>query len=200
MLEEMGYNILDVRRPIRINNVDVSEVDAIVERDGQRYAVEIKAGRIDVNGIRQAYVNALLLGLKPLVVAKGFSDDSAAELARELGVEVIQLSDQYIVDAEELEIVVREAVEDVLVEALTPLLAPLNVGEEDLEILKLITESPTIMELSSKLGVKINEAAKLIERLRSNGVIPARMKDYRRIRLYAMLVLLGMNLRKCITK
>jgi len=80
--EEVGCNILDTMLLILIiNDADVSGVDAIVERSRQEYSTEIKAGGIDVNGIRRAYVNTLLLGPKPVVAAEGFDDNSVAEPA-----------------------------------------------------------------------------------------------------------------------
>ena len=73
-LEEMGYRIIETRKRIKIHGIEVSEIDAIVEdEDGNRYGVEIKAGRIDVTGIRQAYVNAIIASVKPMVIAKAVS-------------------------------------------------------------------------------------------------------------------------------
>jgi len=111
LLEELGFKVLETRHRVIVNGVEIGEVDVVAEDgEGTRWAVEVKAGKLDVNGIRQAYVNAVVLGLKPMVVCKGFADDAARQLAELLGVRVIQLSDVFLVEDEELELVVKEAV------------------------------------------------------------------------------------------
>ncbi|MEM4627646.1 MAG: hypothetical protein QXX37_05125, partial [Ignisphaera sp.] len=115
VLEELGYNVLEMRKKVVVNETVVGEVDAVVDDGtGQLFAVEIKAGKIDISGIRQAYVNSVILGMKPLVICKGFADDAAKELAEKLGVKIIQLSDIFLVESEELEIILREVVEDAI--------------------------------------------------------------------------------------
>jgi predicted RecB family endonuclease len=83
--------------------VEVGEVDILaVDGDGNTYAVEVKAGKIDISGIRQAYINAKLIGAKPLVIARGYAEEGARELARELGVEVVLLPDYVFLSVDDL--------------------------------------------------------------------------------------------------
>lgn len=94
LLPSLGLTPLAFRYKIIKEGVEVGEVDILARDDsGKLYAVEVKAGRIDVSGVRQAYVNALLAGARPLVVARGYADDAARKLAEELGVEVFLLPD-----------------------------------------------------------------------------------------------------------
>lgn len=184
-LEEHGYRVIDRNVSVKISDVDVSEVDAIVEdRDGVRYAVEVKAGKIDVNGIRQAYVNAELLGLKPLIIAKGFSDERAERLAEKLGVKVIQLSDYFLVNAEELEIIIREALEDTLNTILSILVSALKLGDEDIGLIEKIVESGDLREFAEKIGVKPGEAWEIINRFRGKGIIPQNARSFRDVKTY----------------
>ena len=111
-LESQGFEILRRRHRIFLNGVEVGEVDIIAERDGEVYAVEVKAGRADISAIRQAYVNATLLNAKPMIVCRGFANEEARELANRLGVEVVVLPDYALVTLEELENLVQAAVEN----------------------------------------------------------------------------------------
>ncbi|RLE73191.1 MAG: endonuclease, partial [Thermoprotei archaeon] len=91
ILEMLGYQILDRRRRIVKDEEEIGEVDIIAKRNGEMYAVEVKSGTISVSDIRQAYMNALFLGFKPLIIGRGISDEAAAITARELGVKYILL-------------------------------------------------------------------------------------------------------------
>ncbi|MFN7105366.1 MAG: restriction endonuclease [Pyrobaculum sp.] len=94
LLPSLGFTPKAVRYKIYREGVEVGEVDILaVDERGETYAIEVKAGRVDVSGIRQAYINARLLEARPLVIARGYADEGARELARELGVEVILLPD-----------------------------------------------------------------------------------------------------------
>ncbi len=196
-LEEQGYKILDTHHKIKIEGIEIGEVDAIVEdEEGNRYAVEIKAGRIDVTGIRQAYINAQLLGYKPLVIAKGFSDESAALLAEKLGVKVIQLSDYFLVESEELETLIKASIRSIIEEFLNALLIAKNLSPEEAEFLNTIAQSKNIKEAADKLNVSVEEIARKIKRLQNKGILSKRTKSFQEIRLYAQLLLLRENLRR----
>jgi predicted RecB family endonuclease len=196
-LEELGYKILDRNYKIKIEGVEVGEVDAIVENEnGEKYAVEIKAGNIDVNGIRQAYVNAQLLGYKPLIVAKGYSDESAEKLAEELGVKIYLLSDRFIVDAEELETIVYSSIKRTLQEILDTLTqAPIPAPEER-DFLEKLVESRTIKELAEKTRGDINEVARMIRRLQNRGILSRKTRNYTEIRFQAQLIILRERFRR----
>ncbi|MCD6300712.1 MAG: YraN family protein [Staphylothermus sp.] len=198
-LEEQGFRILDTHYKIKIEGVEIGEVDAIVEDEqGNKYAVEIKAGRIDVTGIRQAYVNAQLLGYKPLVVAKGFSDESAALLAEKLGVKVIQLSDYFLVESEELETLIKASIRSIIEEFLNALLTTKNLGPEETDFLITIAQSRNIKEVADKLGISVEEVARRIKRLQNKGILSKKIKSFQEIRFYAQLLLLRENMRKAL--
>ncbi|MCC6053108.1 MAG: recombinase RecB, partial [Desulfurococcaceae archaeon] len=47
VLEDMGFRIVETGKKIVINNTEIGEIDAIVEdQSGEKYAVEVKAGRL----------------------------------------------------------------------------------------------------------------------------------------------------------
>ncbi len=190
-LEELGYRVIETRKRIKIHGVEVAEIDAVVEDgEGNQYAVEIKAGRIDVTGIRQAYVNAVVAGLKPMVVAKGFADDSAAALAEELGVKVLQLSDYFLVEAEELELLIRGAFDNLIADMVSIMLSLKKPSPEELEFLRVVALEPTIADASRKLGKGIDDIVKKLRQLQNKGVLPKTTRSYRVLKLYASLVLL----------
>ncbi len=189
VLRSRGFIVVETHKKIIINNVEVGEVDIVARSpSGELYAVEVKSGRIDVTGVRQAYVNALLLGMKPLVICKGFADDAAKELAARLGVEVIQLSDVFLVDSEELEVIVREAVEEAFSEFVEVLLAsPSLPKQEHLKVMEAVATSSSPNEAASRLGMELHEMMKIVEELRSMGVIPRWAKKWSSIRRFAKL-------------
>lgn len=190
VLEELGYKVLETGKKIVINGVEIGEVDAIaIDQSGEQYAVEIKAGRIDVSGIRQAYVNALLVNCKPLVVSKGFSDDAAKELAERLNVKVIQLSDVFLVESEELYLVIREIIEETLTDYLEVFYGfnPV-IKQEHLQVLEAITRSPTISEAAERLGLDISGLAKKIDEMRRQGIIPRWATKYNTVKRVSQLI------------
>ena len=193
VLEEMGYRIIETHKRIVIGGVEIGEVDAVaLGPDGETYAVEVKAGRLDVTGVRQVYVNAKLLNAKPLAVAKGFADDAAKRLAEELGVKVIELSDVFLVDAEELENIVVDAVTDTVIEVLRILLDTRAMPRpQHLELLKAIAASPTIEDAARRLGVDTQAVANALAELRRTGLIPSwAARRWHRLRAIASLLLL----------
>jgi predicted RecB family endonuclease len=190
VLEEQGFRVLETNKKIVLNNIEVGEVDALVQdSEGSVYAVEVKAGRLDVSGVRQAYVNAMLANAKPLVVAKGFSDDSARELAERLGVRVILLSDVFLVESEELYSMMREAVEEALADYLEVLYGySTRVEGRDLEVLKAVSSSTDIAEAAGRLGLEPGELASRLNELKRRGVIPRWATRYTTVRRVAQVI------------
>lgn len=190
-LERQGFRIEEARKKIKVEGVEIGEVDAVaVSRNGVKYAVEVKAGRVDVTGIRQAYVNAVLLGLKPLVVAKGYADDSAAALAKELGVEVIELGDQYLVDAEELEVIVESAVQGFIRRILDVLVKDEPVPPQDLEVIDALARSRDIKEFADALKTSVENAMRHVRRIQAKGLLPEDTRSFNELKLYAQLTVL----------
>uniref|UniRef100_A0A7C4JM56 Recombinase RecB n=1 Tax=Staphylothermus marinus TaxID=2280 RepID=A0A7C4JM56_STAMA len=200
VLEKNGFRIIDRGAKIVINGIEVGEVDAIAEdSSGVRYAVEIKAGTIDINGIRQAYVNSQLLGYKPLIVAKGFADESAEILASNLGVKTLLLSDQFIIDAEELEVIVETAFWRIIENVLDMMFIERALEAEDEETLNAMVKSGTIKELAESLNCSIEEAVDRIRKLQDKNVLGRNTKNYQELRLQAKLILLNHKLNKLLT-
>jgi Predicted endonuclease (RecB family) len=140
-LESMGFKVVERKSKVIVDNVEVSDVDIVAERDGVRYAVEVKAGYVDVSSVRQAYVNSVLTGMRPLLVARGFSDESAVAVARRLGVEVITLPDQLYVNPDELYETVEAAVEEALDRVTRPLSMCGRLSKEQVRVLSAIASS-----------------------------------------------------------
>lgn len=133
LLSSLGFQILDKRVKVYLNGVEVGEVDLIaVDNNGQRYAIEVKSGKIDVTGVRQAYVNAILLNAKPMIIARGFSNDSAKILAENLGVKTIILDDVIVLRTDELKTVIKQAIYEILNELFEDLLKIPNIVDNDL--------------------------------------------------------------------
>lgn len=193
ILESLGYNIVDTHYKITITGVEIAETDAIAvdKNTGEKYAIEIKAGRIDVNGIRQALVNAMLIDAKPLIICRGYADEAARVLAEKLNIKVIELSDQFLVDADELENLVRIAIDEVIEKYVDLLFEPIHKLEsQHYEIIKAIAYSRNIAEASEKLGLNIKDLVGKIKELKENNIIPRNLKTYREIRRYLKIQLL----------
>ncbi len=159
-------------------------------KGGIRYAVEVKSGRLDVGGVRQAYVNALLMEAKPMVICRGFSDEGAEALAKELGVEVIELEDLLISDPEELRALIREEVRRAILEVVPSVLGirSLNLTDEEVRILEAIKTSNSFLEAASKLGVTPEELGNRLGELKSAGKVPKWVRGFDLLKEWASLI------------
>ncbi|HDI02499.1 MAG TPA: recombinase RecB, partial [Ignisphaera sp.] len=200
ILEQQGFQIVETHKKIIINGTEVGEVDIVArDKEGNIYAIEVKAGKIDVTGIRQAYVNAMLLNMKPMIVCKGYADDAARELAQKLGIPVIQLSDVFLVEDEELEIVVREAVEEALSNFFELLLTtPLELREEQKRILIALASSTTLQETAERLGMPLETLLKFLNEFRSLGIIPRWAKKWSSIKRIAQILVAKLTVKSTI--
>lgn len=187
VLEELGYRILEVHKRILLGESEVGEVDVLAEKGGRLYAVEVKAGLVDPSGVRQAYVNALLLNASPLIVARG-ADEGARILAERLGVELLILPDAVYAGIDDLYLAVREAVFDAVWELLSVFDRCGELAEGDLEILRALSGGETIRDAAETLGASEEEVARMIAGLRRRGLVPR--GNYRMVRLAARLLLL----------
>ena len=180
VLEELGYRIVETGKKIVLNNVEVGEIDILaMDNNGEIYAVEVKAGRLDVSGVRQAYINALLLNGKPMVICKGFADDSAHELADKLGVKVIELTDIFLVESEEIYTIMKEVVEETLTDYFEIFYGfNFEPRQEYMEILNAIYTSQSMEEAASKLNMNISNLAKKIEEMKKNDILPRWASKY----------------------
>ena len=161
ILEKLGFEVIDWRRRVFIKGERVAEVDLVVkDKEGKEYCVEVKAGRIGASDIKHAYANAKILNMEPIIVGKGFADKSAEVLAEKLGVNVVKLSDYYVLlDLETLDKVVRESLREEVINAFTQILELLlNPPTRYLNVLEVIAESETLKQAAEKAK---DEMAKL---------------------------------------
>ncbi len=190
VLRDMGFEVLERHHRIVVDGVEVGEVDILARsRNGELYAVEVKAGRVDVTALRQAYVNALLLGAKPMIIARGYADEAAEKLAEKLGVRVVNLSDVFLVDADELEEVVYESVSRALAELLEALSRIEALEPRYTRLLQAIAESSGLDEAAERLGVSVKELASMVAEARRKGVLPRSARSFQQLRGYARLAL-----------
>ncbi|MFN4045852.1 MAG: YraN family protein [Acidilobaceae archaeon] len=171
-LESQGFKVVDMHRKITVGGVEVSDIDIVALKDGEYYAVEVKAGSADVDAVRQVYVNSKLANMKPMLIARGIADERALAVARELGVELNILPDTIVVDVNEL----REAVYDAVYSALNDMLYYVTVcdkmGEEEIRIVKALADSESISEAAEKLGVNEGELISYIAKLSNKNLLP----------------------------
>lgn len=192
-LRELGFEVLEHRKPITLNGVKVAEVDAIVRgSDGLKYAVEVKAGRISVTDIRQAYANARVINLNPLIVCKGFYDEAAQALATSLKVKVIRLPEYFLFTIEELKDLLVGVAEELLITILR-VLGVQELDEKEVKLVKVISEVNNFSEVAKRMGLKPKELTQRLRELRDKGVNFS--KEFRRAKLQALVLRLYIALR-----
>ncbi len=191
LLSRLGFRVMDRRVKVTSNGVEVGEVDLIAEDEcGNKYSVEVKSGKVDVSGVRQAYTNARLINARPLIVARGFSNDSSRALAEELGVRVIELEDAIVLKPDELRTAVESAMYSLieeLADALTVLMSNRR-GVED--VMDAITQCSDWNCVCGRLGLSGEECGRWISELR--GELGLRVSSIRTLRavvkLYRLLL------------
>jgi predicted RecB family endonuclease len=186
VLEKRGYTVIDENARIRLNGLEVGEIDLLARGpSGELLAVEVKAGGIGVSELKQLYVNALILNAKPVAVARSASDEARA-LASRLGIELVELSDLLTVDEEELYNVVKSAVEDALFELLTAL--PAVSDDRIARLLEAVAQGETLEQAARIVGLETGELEKSLGELRRSGLLPP-LAGYGRLRAYAKALL-----------
>ncbi len=190
ILKNLGLIILETDHDIVIDDVKVGEIDIIAKDDDNNiYAVEVKRGYSDVSSLRQIYANAKILGYKPMIVCKNFSDKAAKKVSEELGIKVIKLSEFFLIDPEELEIIIRESLHEIFDEyGFRPIDFSL-IEEEDLEVLKKISVSETFKDVAETLGLNEKELGKILGNLRSKGIFPIKSKNFQALKKHASRVI-----------
>jgi predicted RecB family endonuclease len=180
LLESRGFHVLSTKYVIIEEEEKVAEVDIVVEdSNGERYAVEVKAGKGDVNSIRQTYANAKLCGYKPMLICKGYSDDAARKAASKLDVKVVELSEYYLLlEPEELESIIKKCVEEVFeTHGFLPYSA--EVVDKDRAILKAISTAKGFDEAAEQININRKELGKKIDDLTTRGILPKRSLSFR---------------------
>ena len=188
----MGFKVLDTRKKIVKNGVEVGEVDIIASSpEGELYAVEVKAGKASVSDIRQAYTGALLLGMKPLIICKGFADAAAETVAKELNVKVLAIPEYYMLfEVEDLELAVKAALQDSIDELGPPI--PLPHGEKltkrEIKLLKAIASSSSVEDAASKLKTTPQDVWRQVNSLRAKGILRGSL-GFERLKIHVKRVL-----------
>ena len=192
VLERLGYTILETNKKITVDQAEAFEVDILaLNPKGEKCCVEVKAGSASVSDIRQVFADSKMLGLKPLLVCKGFADEAAEAVAKELDVQLVRLSEYYILlEPEELEIVVRTAVQDVLDRyGFNPLPAWRALEEEDLELMEKIAEAEDFNGAAKALNLSTEELGQRIGKLRQKGVFPHRGQDFTALKTHSQQII-----------
>ncbi|MBO3763461.1 MAG: YraN family protein, partial [Candidatus Brockarchaeota archaeon] len=115
ILESLGYSVLERRKQVVVNNVNVAEIDIVArDQEGNLLAIEVKSGKASVTDIRQVFSNSKLINAKPLLICKGFSDSSAISLASELGISYLLLPEYYLFTFEDFKEIAKEIIYEVL--------------------------------------------------------------------------------------
>ncbi len=180
LLESRGFNILSTNHLIKEGDEKVAEVDILAEdSNGERYAIEVKAGKGDVNSIRQTFANAKLCEYKPMLICKGYADDAARKAALKLNVKVVELSEYYLLlEPEELESIIKKCVEEVFeTHGFLPYSA--EVDDKDRKLLKAISTARNFDEAAEKINIDQKKLGKKLEDLTTRGIIPKRSLSFR---------------------
>ncbi|RLI64687.1 MAG: hypothetical protein DRO67_03805 [Candidatus Asgardarchaeum californiense] len=191
ILEKAGYNIIEQNKIFTIDGVEIAEVDFIVEDEhGERYIVEVKSGDIDVGALRNLYANAKTLNMKPLIIGRRFSNQAAKKLAETLGVKVHLLNEFFLLlDATELEIILRGAIIDVLNEyGVRPFIVS-SLTDNELNFLEALAESENIDDLLNKLKIEKKKFSKIVSKLKKKGVLPKYSVRYEQLKKHVQAVL-----------
>ncbi|MFQ6124942.1 MAG: hypothetical protein ACE5R6_10125 [Candidatus Heimdallarchaeota archaeon] len=189
----LGFKTIETSKDLILSDQKVSEIDFIMESpEGELYAVEVK-GLVSVGGLRQAYLNAELLGkpYKPLVICKDFSDKAAKELADQLKIRIVKLSDYFLLlGPEELELIVRGAMREILAEfgfRQIPDIA--EVSEDDVRILEALAGAKDFETVARHLDMKENELGGRLGTLRAIGLLPRESHKFQGLQRHARFAL-----------
>ena len=179
LLESKGFTIKKTRYELIENEERITEIDIIAEDPaGITYAVEVKAGKGNVSTIRRTYANAQLVGYKPMLICKGYSDQAAIEAAEKLNVLVVKLDEYYLLlEPEELESLIKKCLEEVL-ETHGFLPYSVELGEEELKILKALSNSKNFKLAAENLNKTHEELGNIIRKLTKKAILPKRSLSF----------------------
>jgi len=181
ILEKLGYSILETNKVVTVNQAEVFEVDILaVSPEGEKYCVEVKAGRAGVSDVRQVYADSQILGIKPMLICKGFANESAEAVAKELNVKTIRLSEYYVLlEPEELEVIVRTAMRDILSEyGFYPLPPFQAISDEEWNVIESVAEAESFIDAAQHIQLTVEQLGNIIGALRKKGVFPPRSQSF----------------------
>ena len=157
-MRAIGFKIIERNKEVEIGGKKVAEVDIVAQPPQRPYAVEVKAGKVDVGAVRQAFANAKLLGAEPMVIGTGWANEEAKLAAEKLGVKYLMFSDLFVTQREELYEVVRSAIEDVIATLIEKV-------EPDENACEALVKEQLSTEMLKKYGVKGLKLTKAIIKL-----------------------------------
>jgi len=177
MLDSMGFSILEANHEVHSEGETIAEIDIVAEKDGQRYAVEVKAGRANLSSVRQAYANAQLAEMQPMLVCKK-ADDAVRESAAQLGVSLVEFSEYHLLlEPEELESIIKTCMEEVM-EAYGFLPYNVSLDETDRDVLHALATAGEFQEAATILGMNGDVLGQEMARLSDKGVLPTRSLSF----------------------
>jgi len=187
MLESKGYSIIATNYKINSKGENIGEIDIVAEKDGEKYAVEVKSGKASFSSIRQAYANAKLAGYRPLLICKK-SDEATKEAARKLGVEIIEFSEYHLLlEPEEIESIVKNCMEEVMEKY--GYLPHAFMSGGDIKFFGVIAESQNMEEVIKKLGIDEKKFGEKLSSLSKKGILPSRSLSFKDLKKYSMSVI-----------
>lgn len=187
LLRSRGYTILETNKIVEKAGEDAFEVDIIaLNQDGEKYCVEVKAGEASISDIRHVYANSQILSCKPLIICKMLSHKSSETVAEELNVQVISLSDTYLINPEELEIVVRSAIQDVLTQfGFFPLPPPESITKKEIELISVLAQADSFSKAANKLKVSNSKLGNKLGKLRKKGILPTNSQSFSELKQFS---------------
>ncbi len=187
MLESKGYKILATNYKITSKGESLAEIDIVAEKNGDKYAIEVKSGKANSSSIRQVYANAKLAGYKPLLICKKI-DEANKEAARKLNVDIIEFSEYHLLlEPEELEAIVKNCMEEVMEEYG---LAPYSwLEEDDFKFFKEIAKADKIEDVLNSLKISEKKFGEKLAMLSKKGIIPSRPLSFKDLKRYSMAII-----------
>lgn len=177
MLDSMGYAIIEANHELHSEGETIAEIDIVAEKGEERYAVEVKAGRAHLSSVRQAYANAQLAGMHPMLICKK-ADDAVMESAAQLDVRVVEFSEYHLLlEPEELEAVVKTCMEEVM-EEYGFLPYTVSLAEQDRTVLQALTSAGDFREAAAQLELSDEQLGQELGRLSDRGVLPQRSLSF----------------------
>ncbi len=187
MLESRGFSIVATNYKISSGGENIAEVDIVAEKDGRKYAVEVKSGKANLTAIRQAYANAKLAGYKPMLICKKM-DEASMEAAKQLGVEVMEISEYHLLlEPEELEGIVKKCMEEVMEEY--GFIPVFKLDKKTRKIMKAIAKSDNFSQAAKKLKMEEEEMMKKLGEISRKGFFPVRSMSFRELKRYSISIL-----------
>lgn len=177
MLDSMGFAILEANHEVQSEGETIAEIDILAEKEGQHYAVEVKAGRANLSSVRQAYANAQLAGMWPMLICKK-AGEAVRESAAQLNVSLMEFSEYHLLlEPEELEAIVKTCMEEVMEQYG---FLPYNVSLDDQErvVLQALATAGDFHQAATHLDMSDHQLGQELARLSDTGVLPTRSLSF----------------------